>query len=254
MTIPHLGLHPSNEVLDDVGRRPVASTTADVMHEALQDALALRGVRDFRVELQTVVATRRVGDGGHRHVIGGGDAGEAVRQLGDLVAVAHPDIEQRRSVIVDGVVDIPQQRGFADLPHPGVAEFLHRAGRYLATEFGSHGLHAVADAEDGHAQTPDRLASAGSIVRGHGLRTAGENDAARGKGANVLGRCIPGVQFAIHPGFTDASRDQLGVLGAEIQDEDSVGVDIGHFRPCEVVLRLRVVHRGATRRGSWALP
>jgi hypothetical protein len=35
------------------------------------------------------------------------------------------------------------------------------------------------------------------------------------------------AQFAIHADLAHAARDQLGVLRAEIEDQDAVGVDVG---------------------------
>jgi len=37
---------------------------------------------------------------------------------------------------------------------------------------------------------------------------------------------IPGMDFAVHADFTHPAGDQLGVLRTEVQDQDSVGVDI----------------------------
>jgi hypothetical protein len=66
---------------------------ADVEHEALQDGLALHGVRHFGVELHGVEAARFVGHAGDRAAVGAGHQLEARRQLGDLVAVAHPHLQ-----------------------------------------------------------------------------------------------------------------------------------------------------------------
>ncbi len=39
---------------------------------------------------------------------------------------------------------------------------------------------------------------------------------------------IAGVDLAVHAEFADAAGDQLRVLGAEIEDENSVRVNVGH--------------------------
>ena len=45
-----------------------------------------------------------------------------------------------------------------------------------------------------------------------------------------LGRIVvPGPDLAIDADLADAARDQLRVLRAEIEDEDLVGVDVGHW-------------------------
>ncbi len=66
----------------------------------------------------------------------------------------------------------------------------------------------------------------------HRLRAAGENDPARGEGANVLVAHVEGVQLAIHADLAHAAGDQLSVLVTEIQDQDAVGVNVrmGHGR------------------------
>ena len=59
-----------------------------------QEALALLRVGDFRVELQGVKAALLVRHAGDGRAIGGGDELETRRQRRDLVAMAHPDIQQ----------------------------------------------------------------------------------------------------------------------------------------------------------------
>jgi hypothetical protein len=39
---------------------------------------------------------------------------------------------------------------------------------------------------------------------------------------------VPGPDFAVHADLADAAGDELGVLRAEIEDEDLVVVDVGH--------------------------
>src|SRR5690606_20593250 len=39
---------------------------------------------------------------------------------------------------------------------------------------------------------------------------------------------VPGPDLAVHADLADASGDQLGVLRAEVEDEDLVGMDVGH--------------------------
>ena len=76
---------------DDVAGAPGVGAAADVAHEALDDPLALLGVRDFGMELQAVEAAGLVGHAGQRRVGRAGDGLEARRQAPHPVAVAHPD-------------------------------------------------------------------------------------------------------------------------------------------------------------------
>src|SRR4029077_13599912 len=119
-----------------------------------------------------------------------------------------------------------------------------------------HGLHAVADTEHRRAELEHRSGRVRCICRGHRLGSAGENHAARTKVTYLRVAHIPGVDLAVDAELAHAPRDQLRVLGAEIQNEDAVGVDIrvrsrggssggraGNAR-----------HRHLRTPGSWVLP
>ena len=47
-------------------------------------------------------------------------------------------------------------------------------------------------------------------------RTAGEDKSYRGTLGKLLGRRVPGDQFAVDVGFADASRDKLAILRSEV--------------------------------------
>ena len=74
-----------------------------------------------------------------------------------------------------------------------------------------------------------RLRRARAFGLVHRLRPAGEDDAARIEGADRLVAHVERVQFTVHADLAHAAGDQLGVLGTEIEDQDSVGVNVlGH--------------------------
>jgi len=156
---------------------------------------------------------------------------KAFRKLGDLVAVAHPDVEAEHAVIVHVVLDAVEQLRFADQVDPCIAEFTHVRALHLAAQLLGHGLHAIADAEQRHAQIEHRLRRARAAFLVHRLGATGKDDPAWGEGADVLFAHVPGVQFAIDPELAHAAGDQLGVLGTEVEDQDAVGVDVrgSHF-------------------------
>ena len=61
----------------------------------------------------------------------------------------------------------------------------------------------------------------------HRLGAAGEDDAARARRRGCLGRSMSqGMDLAIDPGLAHAPGDELGVLGAEVQDQDTTGRQI----------------------------
>ncbi|OPF33664.1 cytosine deaminase [Pseudomonas aeruginosa P47] len=224
-----LGAHGSDGVVDDVRRGPQRGATADVEDEARENAQALLGVGDFRVELHAVVGAGIVGHGGDRAARGAGQDVEAGRHLGDLVAVAHPHVEAEHAVVVHVVLDAVQQARLADHVDTGVAELAQVGALHLAAHLLGHGLHAVADAEQRHLQVEHRLRRARAVGFVHRLGTAGEDDAARREGDDRLVAHVEGMDFAIHADLAHAAGDQLGVLGAEIEDQDTVGVNVlGH--------------------------
>src|SRR5262247_909100 len=101
--------------------------------------------------------------------------------------------------------------------NPRIAELARVVWCDLATEVLRHGLHAVADAEHGHAELEhDRVCAWRRGVR-HGFRTTGKNDPARPECADLLGAQIPGMKLAINAGLAHAPRDELRVLSTEIE-------------------------------------
>ena len=106
----------------------------------------------------------------------------------------------------------------------GAAEFAGMPAFHLAAEGRHHGLLAIADAEDGHAGVGDgwrELRRAGLM---HRCRSAGEDD---GLWQDRLERrlgLVEGHDFRIDAGLPHPPRDELGVLGAEIDDEHFVRV------------------------------
>ena len=129
-----LGADAGDAVFDDVARGPEPSAAADVVDEALDDALALAGVGDLGVELHAVEAALLVGDAGQRGVRGLGDDREAGRQALDPVAVAHPDVQQAVAFGAGVVLDIAQQLRMSARPHLGIAVFAMGRGDHRAAE------------------------------------------------------------------------------------------------------------------------
>ena len=84
-----------HRLADVVAHVPVVAAAADVVREAREDRRALLRVRDLGMELH---ARRSARDSSAIAAIAQAsttaDQLEARRQRGDLVAVAHPDVEQ----------------------------------------------------------------------------------------------------------------------------------------------------------------
>src|SRR4029077_12195280 len=99
-------------------------------------------------------------------------------------------------------------------------------GRYAAAELLRHGLHAVADAQYRHAEFKHGLRRARRILIGHRFGTTGEDDATGAEGAHLGLGDVPGVDLAVHPELAHAARDQLGVLGTEVEDQNAVRMNV----------------------------
>ena len=92
-----------------------------------------------------------------------------------------------------------------------------------AAELGAHGLLAVADAQHRHAE----LEHGGGCARAQRLvgrgGAAGEDDAAGREAADESVVHGAGMDLAVDAVLAHAARDQLGVLRAEIEDQDALG-------------------------------
>ncbi|MCY1215412.1 hypothetical protein D9M72_272550 [compost metagenome] len=210
---------------DVVGHVPVAFAAADLVHEAGQHGLALDGVRDFGVELDGVEVAVFVGHAGDRAGRRGGHELEARGQFGDLVAVAHPDLEHAVAFRRGEVFQAFQQLGVAVGADFGVAEFAVVGEADHAAQLLRHGLHAVADAQHGHAQFEH------GVRHAHGTFFVGGSVAARQDDALQALRHlfahegvvdVARMHFGIDAGFADAAGDQLGDLRTVVENEDAL--------------------------------
>ncbi len=203
--------------VDDGFVRPVGGEAGDVEQEVLEDLLPVLRVEDFGVPLHAGELLRRAFEGCDGGVRGGGEDVEAGGRLGDGVPVGHPDL-----VVARGLGQ--ECSGLRHGDRGGSVFALIGLG-YAAAEGGRHELEAVADAHRGHSEVEHR----GVEVRGGGVVDArgatGEHDG-HGVLRRELGRGrVVGDDLRVQAGFADAARDELGVLGAEIDDEDG-----GHLR------------------------
>ena len=93
-----------------------------------------------------------------------------------------------------------------------------------AAQLLGHGLLAVADAQHGHLGGEDGGVGGGGGALDHRGRAARQHD---GLGRKLLDLGLvdrlEGVDFAVHPGFAQAPGNQLGDLGTEIDDQQTVG-------------------------------
>ena len=197
--------------------RPVAVAADDLADEIAQQRRAMRRVHDLEMELRRVELARLVGDHRDRRIRRGRDRAEAGRQLGHPVAVAHPD-----RIFLALLPDALEQLGvFGDLDL-GAAELAVMPALDLAAELLRHRLLAVADAEHRHAGVINRLWCKRRILVEHRGGPAGEDHAARLHRRERRRRVLERHDLGIDPLLADTPRDQLGHLGAEIDNENFV--------------------------------
>ena len=175
------------------------------------------------MKLNAIKAPFFIGHARNRATVGAGHQLEAVRQLGDLVTVAHPDFEHavahRRCVVLNAV----KQPGMAMGTHIGVTEFAQFARRDHSAELYGHREHAVTDAQHRNAEFVHQLRGTQvMLLIGTGV-AAGQNNALElavtRVGPQPILAHITRVNLAKHMRLADAPRNQLGNLGTEIKNE-----------------------------------
>ena len=92
---------------------------------------------------------------------------------------------------------------------------------YLPTELMGHELHSVADPKDGDAEVKDRRIGLGSAFTVDATGATTEDDAARVEVSDFGGGEIVANDLRVDLGFADATSDDLGVLGTEVENHDA---------------------------------
>ncbi len=199
-------------LLDDGRGCPRRRRARDLVEEVLQDLLPVRGVHDLGMELDAVEPSPAILEGRDR---GRRRARRHLRARGrrrHRVAVAHPHGLLGREV----VEELRLARLEIGLPE------LRRAGALDgAAEVARHELHAVTDAERRDPEREDVRVHVGRAVRVDGRRTAGEDQRRRiaSRAISCRGEPVPD-ELGVDARLANATRDELAVLAAEVDDED----------------------------------
>ena len=215
------GAHLLPDLLDGsfavVPHGPVALGTAHLIEEVADHGDAVLRVVDLRVVLHPVEATGIVGDGHIGACVGVGGEGEALGHLGHIVPVAHPGdalLGQAPEQLAGGIV---VGLGLAVLPG-GVVLGLGD----LAPQQMGHQLAAVADAQNGHAPGENFRVHLGGGVQIHAVGAAGEDDADGIHGLQLREGSGVGLDFAVHLALPHPAGDELVILSAEVQHDNSL--------------------------------
>ena len=215
------GAHARDLLLAEGGHRPVRRRAADARGEVAQQRRAAGGVGDFGVELDAVEREGVVRDAGEGGVGRRGDGVEARREVRQLVAVGHPDGVEGSDGAHVGEEGGDEARGGGGQGELGVAVLALLAREHVLAVVPGDLLQAVADAQDGDRELED----GGVDVRGGGLvdgvGPAGEDDALGGPG-QVGDLLRAGQQLGVDVQVSEAAGYEVGVLRAEVEDEDGV--------------------------------
>jgi hypothetical protein len=197
---------------DNVSTVPVGGDPGGIVQKVFEHALAELGVLHLRVPLHPVhpllVARKRRNRGGcarRQH-------GEALWRLRHRVTVTHP------GGLLGRLVAQKRRRAGRERDGGGAIFAKPRVGD-LASELLRHHLEAVTDAEGRDAELQDaRVESRRSdLVDTRGA--SAQHDSGRVEGGDLSRRDRVRHDLGIDVGLTHPAGDQLGVLGAEVDDE-----------------------------------
>jgi hypothetical protein len=130
--------------------------------------------------------------------------------------VTHPDVECARQTAKQG-----RLRDDVDLR---VAVLAGGSRFHAAAEVMHDELQSIADAEQRNAQREQRRIGGGRVGVVDRTGTSGKDETQRGQRANLVQRRGAGEHHRKDVELADAASDELGVLRAEVQNDDCRGV------------------------------
>ncbi len=213
--IPDLVLDLGHQLGGHVRAGPVGFQPGTLAQKVLDHPLAKGRVHHLGMPLHAIQPAFVVLEGSDRGTRAlRGDAGSGGR-LRDRVTVRHPDRLGRRLTTEKGACRVSDAgAGVAVLAHPCLGD--------LSAEGGRHGLEAVADTQHGHPGLDQFSVQRRCTVSVHRRRSTGEQNGRRLLGQHLRGRHGVRHDLAVSTGLAHPAGDQLGVLGAEVNDEDGM--------------------------------
>ena len=217
----HRGIHPARQAADHLavshlradrldrtgavrGHRPASRTAADPQRKTRQQRAAILGMDHLGMELHAVIAALVIRHGSKGRAGGCGDNPEPGRQLGDMVAMAHPD----GAGLACRPQSFEQGAALADLER-GAAELAAGAGLDPSAKLLAHGLLAITDAENRHIKVEHLLRGARRVRRRHRIRSARQDDPARRGSGDLCRIGGAGQDFGVDAGLAEAPCDEL---------------------------------------------
>ena len=164
-TFADLCANIGNRLIAKRRHAPIAFATGNLMGEVFQHFGAVRRMHHFRMKLHAVNFLRFIGDRRIGRVFRRADDGEAVRQLIDAVAMAHPHLN---GVAVNAV---KQRRGSFDIQH-GAAKLAFVRLLNRTAQLRAQRLLAVTNPQNRQTRTQDIFRRARRIYIGHRIGAA----------------------------------------------------------------------------------
>ncbi len=195
---------------------------AAFLEEGLVELAAAGRVGDLGVELDRVELALGVSHRGVGGVVRPGERAEALGRSGHLVAVRHPDVEVLAGLqLAEWTRGLEHfQAGRPVLPVGGAVD--------LAAQELGHELQAIADAEHRNAQLEDLGVDHRRARLLDAVGAPGQDDPLRPEGADLVEGQVAGMDLTVDVQLADPPCDELGVLGAEVQNQDSFCMDVRH--------------------------
>ena len=184
-----------------------------MINKVVQDAGPVLGVQHFRMELGAVKAAGLVLRSGHRAVGRMGNDLKPRSCLLDIIIVTHP-----ADILVGQTI---KQRAGGIQVHQRFAVFPLGSLGHTAAQLVHHQLAAVANPQNRHAPGIHGGINGGRIRQISAVGPTGKNDPLRVFGLDLCKISAIGINFAIHVALADAACDQLVILTAKIQNNDS---------------------------------
>lgn len=166
------------------------------------------------MELDAVKPSFLVGHGRHRTVDGVGDHGKSLGRAGHLKGVTHPTDAFGLHALEQAALG-----GIHGNRRPSILPLLSALDG-SAHEMG-HELHAIADAQNRHAQREHRRINPGRALFQHAGRPAGKDNAPGIFLANLLYTGRIRQHAGIDPALADAPGNELGILAAKVKNQNA---------------------------------
>ena len=196
------------------------------MNKALNNALPLMCMGNLRMKLDAVKILFFIRHSGNRCRVSRRHQLKTFWHFNHPVTVRHPYIQQAITFFAGMILNVFQQLAMTTGTHLGVTVFVMIGILNLAIQLGRHSLHPVTDPQHWHAQIKYQLWCRRRFVTSNRFRPSRKDNSAGFEFLNHLNIHIPTIKLTIHTCLTYPASYQLRILGTEIQNQNSVAMEV----------------------------